>query len=249
MAGGVLNMMPQGGQTLFRYKTVKGHLHKLPPLLKLFMLLPLSVFCLYLLPVWLAAGSILAVFTAFLCKFTLQEQAADIKPAFFYAALMYALSIFSNLIEIFINFHLTPAVLLETQDFSAAILAPNFDYLKTAMRLLLMVQLCAIFFRTTSSLEIRESLLSIERFIRRLLSNTPIFGKWISQTPRYSHSVSLFLSSIPDIFSTWTALSLSWKARGGKKGIFQIKTLVFLLILKSFENAAVKAKALEARER
>ena len=224
----------------FRYKTVKGHLHKLPPMLKLIMLLPLSVFCLSLPPLWLAAGKISAIFTAFLCKFTLQEQVTDIKPAVFYAILMYALSVFSSLFE---YWGIIPVAAL-----ASAIFVPNSDFLQIAMRLLLMVQLSALLFRTTSSIEIRESLCMIERFIRQYLSYLPIIGKWISRQPRFSFSISLFLSFIPQIFSTWASISLAWKARGGKRSLAGARTLLFLLITNSFENAAIKAKALEARE-
>ena len=76
------------GQAVFRYKTVKGPLHKLPAIVKLFFLLPLSGFCISLSSVWLEAGIIILILTAFLCGFTLREQLTDLKPAVFYALIM-----------------------------------------------------------------------------------------------------------------------------------------------------------------
>jgi biotin transport system permease protein/energy-coupling factor transport system permease protein len=232
--------MVSARHTVFRYKTVKGHLHKAPAMAKLFMLLPLSVFCLSLPPLWLAVGKISAVVTAFLCKFTLHEQITDVKPAFFYAALMYGLSIFSNLFE---SLGIIPLATL-----TVAVLIPQLEFLQIAMRLLLIVQLSALLFRTTSSIEIREGLYAIERFARRKLSNLPFFGKYISTRSCLADNISLFLSFIPEIFAIWTSFNLTWKARGGKQGTAKIKTLVLVIIIQSFERAALKSKAIMARE-
>jgi len=204
-----------GAQTVFKYKTIKGPLHKLPAIIKLFLLLPLCIFCMSLSPLWLGALIIAAALTAFICRFTLREQLCDLKPAAFYALLMYALSVFSILFD---NWGKMPLSAL-----AAAAIIPREDFLYIALRLSLVVQLSALLFRTTSSLEIRESL------------------------PRFAQNISLFLSFIPEIFTSWANINLAWKARGGKQGLVQIKTLVFVLISLSFEKAALKAKALEAR--
>ena len=228
--------------TVFRYKTVKGPLHKLPAMLKLFLLLPISVFCMSLPSLWLTAGMAIAVITAFLCHFTLREQLTDLKPAFYYASLMYALSVLSNVFEniqhfSFLIFHFS----------FLTVFIPRPDFLRITLRLTLIVQLSALLFRTTSSMEIREGLNAIERFIRLAFSRLPFLGKRISTQPRFAENISLFLCFIPEIFSIWTSINLAWKARGGKNGLLKIKMLVFVLISLSFEKAALKAKALEAR--
>jgi biotin transport system permease protein len=166
----------------------------------------------YLPSLWLGVGILFCVLIAFLCGLSLQDQITDFKPAFFYAVLMYALSVFSNLID---NFRLTP----ENQFFT--VLIPNLEYLRITLRLVLIVQISALLFRTTSSLEIRE--------VVRL------------------EILSLFLSFIPEIFKIWTSVNTAWKARGGKEGFGKIKTLMFVLISLSFEKAALKANALAAR--
>jgi len=200
------------GNAVFKYKTKKGLLHKVPALIKLLLLLPLSVFCMSLPPLWLGAGIFSAVIAAFIFGLSAHDQLTDFKPAFYYAVLMYALSVFSNFFD---NFKLMPL----NQFFT--VLIPDSEYLRITLRLVLIVQISALIFRTTSALEIREAV--------RL------------------EIISLFLGFIPEIFKIWTSINLAWKARGGKDGLAKIKTLCFILITLSFEKAALKANALEAR--
>ena len=197
--------------SVFKYKTIKGRLHKVPAIIKLLLLLPLSFFCMSLPSLWLGVGIISAVLIAFICGLSLQDQITDFKPAFFYAVLMYALSVFSNLIN---NYRMPINQLL-------TVFIPNLEYLRITLRLVLIVQISALLFRTTSPLEIRE--------VVRL------------------EILSLFLSFIPEIFKIWTSVNMAWKARGGKEGFGKIKTLMFVLISLSFEKAALKANALAAR--
>jgi len=233
--------MVNRARTVFRYKTIRGPLHKLPAMLKLFLFLPLSLFCMSLTSPFLALGITAAIITASICGFTLREQLTDFKPAAFYALLLYGLSVFSVLFENWGNMPL-PAL-------AAAALLPRADFLHAALRLTLVVQLSALLFRTTSSIEIREALVNLERRIRLILKCLPLLGKAISTRPRFLQNISLFLSFIPEIFETWTSVDLAWKARGGRQGAAKIKTLVFVLITLSFEKASLKARALEARSK
>jgi len=196
----------------FMYKTKKGLLHKVPAVVKLLLLLPLSFFCMSLPPLWLAAGVFSAVIASFICGLSLYDQITDLKPAFFYSLLMYALSVYSNFFNNFSH--------INTGNFFIFFIPDN-EYLRIILRLALIVQISALLFRTTSSLEIRE--------VVKL------------------QTVSLFLCFIPEIFKIWTSVNLAWKARGGKDGIKKIKTVLFVLISLSFEKAALKSKALEAR--
>jgi biotin transport system permease protein/energy-coupling factor transport system permease protein len=131
---------------------------------------------------------------------------------------MYALSISSNLFELFGEITLNANTTINL----VLILMPRYDFLHIALRLVLIVQLSALLFCTTSALEIRESL-RIE-------------------------PISLFLSFIPLIFETWKTVDLAWKARGGRQGVKKIRTIVFVLISLSMEKAAMKSTALTARK-
>jgi biotin transport system permease protein/energy-coupling factor transport system permease protein len=229
-------------QAVFRYKIIKGPLHKLHAMLKLFLLLPLSVFCMSLSSLWLAAGIIITAAVGFCFRFTLSEQITDLKPAVYYAVLMYTLSVFSNIFENWEN-------LTSSLSVSILILAfiPNPDFLRIALRLVLIIQLSALLFRTTSAIELREGLIFIEKNIRQFFLYLPFMKKRISTQCHFAENLSLFLRFIPQIFSTWSMINLAWKARGGKQGIRNIIPIVFLLISLSMEKAAVKAKALAAR--
>ena len=202
--------------TIFQYKTKKGLYHKVPAIIKLILLLPLSVFCVSLPSNWLLAGIIAAMILAFIGGINLKEQLTDLKPVIFYSVFMYCVSVFSNLFE---NVFITQPYI----DIYAIlfILIPKTDFLRFILRLTLIVQFSALLFRTTSSLEIRE-VVRIE-------------------------VVSIFLLFIPEILKIWSNIDLAWKARGGKKGLVKIKTLLFVLISLCFEKAAIKSRAIEAR--
>jgi len=202
--------------TIFQYKTKKGLFHKVPAIIKLILLLPLSIFCVALPSNLLLAGIFAAMILAFTGGINLKEQITDLKPVLFYSVFMYCVSVFSNLFE---NVFITqPYIDIYTL---VILLIPKTELLRFILRLTLIVQFSALLFRTTSSLEIRE-VVRIE-------------------------TISIFLLFIPEIFKIWSSIDLAWKARGGKKGIVKIKTLLFVLISLCFEKAAIKSKAIEAR--
>ena len=217
-------MKTQSAQSIFKYKINKGPLHKVPAIIKLTLLLPISIICMSLPPLWLGVGIGAAIVIAFICRFTIIEQLTDLKPALYYGILMYALSIFSNTFD---NWEELTTLLPTTHYPLPTIILPNKDFLQIALRLILIIQLSALLFRTTTSMEIRESLCRVNKGL--------------------GNAISLFLSFIPQIFENWSIINKAWKARGGKNGIIKIKTTVFILISLSMEKAAMKAKALQSR--
>jgi biotin transport system permease protein/energy-coupling factor transport system permease protein len=148
---------------------------------------------------------------------------------------MYALSVFSYSYEYWNK--------LPIHEIAPIIFIPKSDFLQITLRLVAIIQLSALLFRTTSSLEIRECLRSVEK---RILSLFP-FIKRKERQYLISESICLFICFIPEIFTTWSSVNLAWKARSGRQGLKKIKTTVFVLISLSMEKAALKAKALEAR--
>jgi biotin transport system permease protein len=64
---------------------------------------------------------------------------------------------------------------------------------------------------------------------------------------RLSLAISLMLGFIPRFFETWDAVSAAYQARGGKKGIPAMLTLIPLAIEGMLAGAAETAQALEAR--
>ena len=209
--------------SIFKYKTFKGPLHKVPAIIKIICFFPLSVFCITLPSIWLCAGIGVLILAAFICRLTLLDQLTDLKPVLLYAIFLYLLSVLSTLIEVTAPLHIPHSSFLIPNSTFLIILTPRNDYLQITLRLILIVQISALFFRTTSSLEIRK--------VVKL------------------NVITLFLMFIPEIFNTWTNINLAWKARAGRQGIVKMKTLLFVLISLSFEKAAVKSKALESRSK
>ncbi|MCL2230756.1 MAG: energy-coupling factor transporter transmembrane protein EcfT [Treponema sp.] len=205
-----------GRNAIFQYKTVNGPLHKVPAIIKLILLLPLSILVFYLPALWLCFGFFILMALAFIGGITFTEQLRDLKPAIIYTVFMYTLSVFSNLFL----YYETTAIPMDIP-LLYFILTPNDYFLRFAIRLTIIIQISALVFRTTSSLEIRNAV-RIE-------------------------AIYLFLGFIPEIFKIWTSIDTAWKARRGKNGIKKIKTLLYVLISLSFEKAAIKSKALESR--
>jgi biotin transport system permease protein/energy-coupling factor transport system permease protein len=190
-------------------------------------------------PLWLGTGIAAASITAFICRFSLREQLTDLKPAVFYAFLMYTLSLLSSIMEIH--------KLLPELSYLTALI-PKPDFIRIALRLVLIMQLSSLLFRSTTSGEIRDGLRTMEQVIRRFLSRVLFFQNKIAPGGHFAENISLFLCFIPEIFETWSIINHAWKARGGKPGLEKIRTTVFVLISLSMERAAVKAKALAARQ-
>ena len=230
-------------RVIFRYKTEKGLLHKFPVIAKLLLLPALSILCLSLPIYMLGAGIIALSLFAFFCSFSVRDQLTDLKPVIFYAALMYTLSLFSAILDFFS----APQVSISLNTLAAALLIPKPVYLLAILRLILIVQLSALLFRSTSSIELRQGIGRIENLIRRCISHVPFLGKHISLQEKYSQSIALFLGFIPQVFETYRQLNLAWHARYGKNGLRKIRILVFALISLSMEKASVKANALAAR--
>jgi energy-coupling factor transporter transmembrane protein EcfT len=192
------------------------------------------------LPLYAAyAGIILLVIFSFLCGFTPTEQLTDIKPVLFYALFLYMIGIFTGLSSFFSG-------LLKPEDF-AKIFYPGYKYALYIVRLFLIMQLSAFFFRTTTSIEIKEALCAGELYIRSRIQKLP-FTKNISLRPKLGTGAALMMSFIPALFELWNDLNRSYRARGGKKGLKKIRVLLVALIALSFHYAHEKAKALAARE-
>ena len=97
------------------------------------------------------------------------------------------------------------------------------------LRLLCAVEATSVFFRTTSIYEITDMLIRIP-FGKAGLAVSGVF--------------SLFLTFLPQIFATWSELELSYRARGGRKGIAKAVVLLPLLISLSINKARTTYLAL-----
>lgn len=224
---------------VFRYRKGNGILYRVPASVKLLLLMVLAGTVMFL-PLYAACtGIILLVIVAFLCGLTPGEQLADIKPVLFYAFFLYMIGIFANMSSF------SPG-LLKPEDF-AGIFYPGHKYALYIVRLFLVMQLSALFFRTTTSIEIKETLCTWELYIRSWIQKLP-FAKNISLKTELGTGAALMMSFIPALFELWNDLNRSYRARGGKKGFKKSRVLLIALVTLSFHYAHEKAKALAARE-
>jgi energy-coupling factor transporter transmembrane protein EcfT len=232
-------------ETIFRYKKGRSICHRLPVPIK-FALMLCAAFTVMALPLYAVCAliALMAVFAS-VCGFTPKELAADMKPAFYYAAFLFMLIIAANLSALFASDAAPPRDLADIA--RIAVPAPGSGYALYAARLAFVMQLSALFFRTTTSIEIKKTLCAVEIRVRSSLRKCPL-AKNLSPDARWGKGAALMLSFIPDLFETGEKLNRAYQARGGgRSGLRKYRILLIALIALSFHHASQKAVALEAR--
>ena len=101
------------------------------------------------------------------------------------------------------------------------------------------VQSCSVLFGTSSSVQIRMGVESIEVFLRRFLP----FGK----EPRFALAVSMLVVFIPTVFKIWARLCRAWRARGGRSSPKMFLVLLPQLFSVGLRSASETAKSLMNR--
>jgi biotin transport system permease protein/energy-coupling factor transport system permease protein len=228
---------------VFRYKRGRSVCHRLPAPVKLALMLCAAVTVMLLpLPAVCAGIAATAVFAGF-CRFTLREQCADIKPACYYALFLFAVNFAASLYAV----RETPVSV--SGWFHAAL--PRADYVLYAVRLCLVMQLSALLFRTTTSIQIKETLCAAETAVRAAIKKLP-FARKITQRiapdAKLANHAALMLNFIPVLFEIWEKLNRAYRARDGRGGLKKYRTLLVALFALSFHCACEKARALAARE-
>ncbi len=192
---------------IFSYTAVKSPIHSISALLKLLVLflVPITV---QLCPIWVCIA-LIAVFPVFAAigRIRARDFLRDLRPIAVYCVMIAAIDVLS-----FLLFH---AESIMTQ-----------KSLYTILKLFCAMEATSVFFRTTSTFEIRDSLQSIERAVT--------FGH---SSLVFSSMFTLFLSFLPQIFATWSALDMAYRARGGRRGPAKAVSLLPLLITMSIKRA------------
>jgi energy-coupling factor transporter transmembrane protein EcfT len=231
---------------VFQYRKGRSILHRIPALPKLALVLSFAVILMFL-PLYAAGGGIpAAAILAFIGGFSLREQLADIKPVLFYTAFLYLINLFSRLPSLDFAALAGGNFSPEARPALAAILFPGPEYRLYILRLLLVMQLSALFFRTTTSIETKGAICGLETKIRKGIKKLP-FMKNISTRAKFGASLALTISFIPELFEIWERLNRAYRARGGRGGLKKIRVLLIALFSLSFSWADKKARALSAR--
>ena len=107
------------------------------------------------------------------------------------------------------------------------------------VRLLCMLELASIVFRTSTSLELRYGFETIELAIRKLFHLK-------KQTP-VANALALFTSFIPLVSRNWEQSKRAWKARGGKNTPKMYAVLLPVFFSVGMKQAWNTARALSLR--
>jgi energy-coupling factor transporter transmembrane protein EcfT len=231
---------------IFQYRKGRGILYRAPDLPKLALLLSLTLILMFLPFYAVCAGILAAAVFAFTCGLSPRKQFTDTKPVLFYAVFLYLVNIFSHLSAANFTVPGEGNYGPEIRRALAAIFRPDPEYRLYILRLFLVMQLSALFFRSTTSIEIKGAICALEAAIRRAIKKLPC-TKGISAGAKFGASLALAISFIPELFGLWEGLNRAYRARGGRGGLKKIRILLIALFSLSFSWAEKKARALSAR--
>lgn len=220
--------------SLFSYEPIKSPLARIPPGLKLLVLFILIIL---LLHIELKLAIILfftLIALSLLLGFSLESQVRDFRPIVIYIFFLY-------LVNVLINFSLA-------KSFSRELFIPTNSISLSMVRLLVTVQLATLFYKTTTSSQLKFSLEHLEVFLRKLLRKNPFLRKRVGVKPSMTFTFTLVIAFIPRLFSLWNQLRLAWQARGGSVGLSMIPTLFPQLLALAFSDAENTWQAILNRE-
>ncbi|MDR3048564.1 MAG: energy-coupling factor transporter transmembrane protein EcfT [Elusimicrobiota bacterium] len=218
----------------FSYQKGNTFIHKTPAWIKILFILPASIIAMQL-PLFAIIAAILIAFALyFICRIPFKLQMADLKAARYYFFFLYALGVWTKLLD-------------NGMIFSNGILIPGKEMFIYLSRLVLIMQIAGIIFHTTTSIEIKEAIDLIESKIRSFLRKLPFSKKFISANNVFAISISLFFNFIPAIFEIWQKCAKSFKARGGKGFFKKAAILLPILISLSLQYARNKDMSYKAR--
>ena len=212
---------------LFEYRSASSFLHKCDARIKIVALFVLGC-AVFLLP-RNAVIVCIAIFFAFspVIRFPIKEIFFSLKAILYYALVLYISSILS--------------ALFAHASFPTMFIPSEHDIL-ILCRLALAFLIANAIYRTTSPLELREALESIEKGAVRLCRK-----KAEQRRLFFSESLSLLIVLIPEVFDVWQTVFRAWKARCGKKGVRMIITLFPLFISVCMKRTYIMSLALKGR--
>ena len=202
-------------QSLFSYSKSNSPIHRTPAGLKILALVAVPI-TLQLAPPYVCyVLMVLFLVLALMSGTGFRNFLRDLRPIVIYSIFILAIDVLS-----FLLFDRNRAIITGTSLF-------------LVLKLVCAMEATPIFFRTTSVYQIKDTLQTVERVVT--------FGH-----TRYtvSSTFTLFLSFLPMIFETWTAIELAYRARGGRNGISKAIRLLPRLIAMSIKRASTTYLAL-----
>lgn len=225
-------MVKMKSNAIFSYKHGNSIIHKLSPTIKILLLPVFSLLVFNLNEFFTIFLVVTQIILCFNLKFSVKEQITDIKPVLFYGVML----IFAK-ISILIY-----QIIFENQNFKPLflqIICEKETYI-LILKLLCIMQSTSILFKTSTPLEIREGIIIIESFLRKVFH--------LKKSHVLSESLALFFIFIPMIFETYENIKFTWKGRQGKTNIKMFLVIFPVLLAVTMNKAYKKTLSLLARK-
>ncbi len=221
--------------TAFSYKQGNSLIHRCPAWIKI-LFLPIVSIAVFKLPFYCAAGlCIVQIILSCILRFTIGEQLRDLKAVLYYAAFLIFVKIIGSLAACVAADKVTDISLLDIPQLIITFVLSEIATWALLLRLLCVMQTASLIFKTSTSLQIREGLESMERKITRK-PNAPV-----------AQAVSLFICFIPQVSKNWQQAERAWKARGGRKSLRMFVVLLPVFFSVGMKQAYNTAKAISSR--
>ena len=225
-------------EAILSYNKRDSLIHNTPAILKLLILFCVTVATYFTTLPYHGGLFFLAVLLVLIAKIPLKNFLHDLKPIIYYCIFILVLDVLTILF-----FDKTPMpISTELEEDAVSPTISFFTLLKQKGNFTLMSKLVvsmaytSIFFRTTSHLEMRQSLEKIESSIT--------FGQ---SKLTFSKTFALFLNFLPQLFAIWNSLDLAWRARGGKRTPRKVVVLLPVFISLSLKKASETLLAIKNR--
>ena len=236
--------------TAFSYKPGSSFLHRCPAWIKI-ILLPVVSIAVFKLPFYCAAGlCFVQIILACVLKFTICEQLRDLKAVLYYAAFLIFTKVIGNIGAGISTGSLSAIKLSAIPQLIVAFFIAEASTWALLLRLLCVMQTASLIFKTSTSLQIREGLESMELAVRKVLRKIfrPRHPANAKTHAPIAQAVSLFICFIPQVSKNWQQAERAWKARGGRKSLRMFVVLLPVFFSVGMKQAYNTAKAFSARQ-
>ena len=232
--------------TAFSYKQGSSFLHHCPAWVKILLLPLISLSIFYLPPYFALALIALQTLVSFLLRFTVREQARDLKAVFYYAVFLIFVKIIGSLAAAISAESLAAFELAVFPQTILTFLISEKETWLLLLKLFCIIQTASLIFKTSTSLQIREGLEAIELTVRKCLHLKPL----VDGRPNapVAQAVSLFICFIPQVSKNWQQAERAWKARGGRKSLRMFAVLLPVFFSVGMKQAYNSARAISIRQ-
>ncbi|MGP1587416.1 MAG: energy-coupling factor transporter transmembrane component T family protein [Treponemataceae bacterium] len=213
--------------SFFSYKQGNSLLHRCPSWIKIIFIPFINILFLILPYEFSLVLVVLQFIVAFSLHFSIKEQLTDLKPVLYYGILLF----FSRVFTIFFDKSLSFSQVFNWKN--------EKEILTIFVKLFAAMQSSSLVFKTSTSLELRDGIRSIESNVRKFLR--------LSKENPFTEIVFLFLNFIPLVSKIWEQSKKSWFVRGGKIGIRMYLYLIPVLFFVGMKKAWNISRAISAR--